>query len=563
MAVAILSAAAAAQAAPSSFGKISGVVVDPGGVPQMGATVWVTAEGLLGAAPIEVRTNQLGAFSSDHLAPGQYSLKVILAGFLPGLERHVKVSSNFTTLVRIELNTMFASLDRLRRHSDAQTDPDEWKWVLRTSAATRPILQWQDGEVRTADSNGMFGEAGRRNQPRARLELTSGSLRHGSASHLPDSPGTAFAYDQSVGRTGRLLLAGQMSYEQAAAGGIATVWVPSGEIGVGPTTTLVLRQSKLGPHGLTFRGVRLSHSNEFVLGDRLRFQYGADYVMVGLGSAASTLRPRFEIDERLSKDWQAYAKVAAMPLTPDVQQEGMLQSALAAMDAFPALLWNHGRPVMEGGWHDEMGFRRRGVGNKSYLEFSGFRDRLNHVALYGRGATTHHDFFRDYFSDTLLYDGGSSNSWGTRVAYRQKISDDLEILAVYAWAGAMTMEETSAPNPYLRDGLQTQNFHSLAATVSGRVPGLGTHVVASYKWLSGRAVSHQDAFGESAFQLDPYLNLSVRQPLPTFFMNGRWEALADFRNLLAEGYTSVNGRDGRVMLVPAVRSFRGGVSFQF
>ena len=149
------------------------------------------------------------------------------------------------------------------------------------------------------------------------------------------------------------------------------------------------------------------------------------------------------------------------------------------------------------------------------------------------------------------------------MAYRQKLSEDLEILAVYAWAGAMTLDETATQNQHLRDGLQTHNLHSLAATVSGRVPALGTHVTASYKWLNGRVVSHQDAFGESAFQLDPYMNLSVRQPLPTFFMNGKWEALADFRNLLAEGYISVNGRDGRVMLVPAVRSFRGGVSFQF
>jgi hypothetical protein len=560
MAAAILSAAVAAQAAPPNFGKISGVVVDPAGTPQMGATVWVTAEGLLGAAPIEVLTNQRGAFVTDHLVPGQYSLKVTLAGFLPGLERHVKVSSNFTTLVRIELDTMFASLDRLRRHSEAQTDPDEWKWVLRTSAATRPILQWQDGEVRIAD--GASREAGRRNQAHMRVEVTTGSLRHGSASQLPDSPGTAFAYDQSVGRTGRLLLAGQMSYERSASGGIATVWVPSGVIGVGPTTSLVLRQSKLGPIGLTFRGVRLSHSNELVLGDRLRFQYGADYVMVGLGRASSSLRPRIEIDARLSKDWQAYAKVAAMPTSPEAPQYGMLQSAVAAMDAFPALLWNHGHPVLEGGWHDEMGIERR-LGTNSTLEIAGFRDRLNHVALYGRGSTTHHDFFHDFFSDTLLYDGGSSNSWGTRVAYRQKLSDDLEVVAVYSWAGAMMLDDTAPAGLHLRDELQTRNIHSLAATVSGRVPTLGTHVIASYKWLNGRVVSHQDAFGESAFQLDPYMNLSVRQPLPTFFMSGKWEALADFRNLLAEGYVSVNGRDGRVMLVPAVRSFRGGVSFQF
>jgi hypothetical protein len=70
-----------------------------------------------------------------------------------------------------------------------------------------------------------------------------------------------------------------------------------------------------------------------------------------------------------------------------------------------------------------------------------------------------------------------------------------------------------------------------------------------------------DQFGEAAYQMDPNLHLSIRQPLPG--LNGRWEALADFSNLLAQGYVTVNGQDSRMMLAPVLRSFRGGVSFQF
>jgi hypothetical protein len=560
MVMAILSTAAVAHAAPG-FGKIAGVVVDPSGTPQMGATIWVTPENPLVAAPAEILTNQRGAFSVSQLPPGQYSLKVTLAGFLPGIERHIRVTSNLTTLVRIELDSVFASLDRLRRHTEVSADPDEWKWVLRTSTATRPVLQWQDGEVRVVDANSAMGDSPRRSQPHARIELTSGSLRRGSVSHLPDSPGTAFAYDQSVGRTGRLLFAGQMSYERAAAGGFATLWVPSGELGVGPSTSLVLRQTKLGPDGKTFRGLRLAHSDQLALGDHLRLKYGAEYIMVGLGRAASSLRPEVELDTRLSPNWEAYGKVASMPLGPEGLQSEMLQTALATLDAFPALLWRHGRPVLEGGWHNEVGIRRH-LGLHSYLEVSGFHDGMSHVAVYGRGAASQRDFFHDFFSDALLYDGGASNSWGTRVAYRQKICDDLEFTAVYAWAGALALGDSAADSS-LRDALQTRYRHSLAARVSGTVPTLGTRVTSSYKWLSGGVVSRQDAFGESALQLDPYLNLSVRQPIPTFFRGGKWEALADFRNLLGEGYVSVSGPNGQIMLVPAVRSFRGGVSFQF
>jgi len=71
-----------------------------------------------------------------------------------------------------------------------------------------------------------------------------------------------------------------------------------------------------------------------------------------------------------------------------------------------------------------------------------------------------------------------------------------------------------------------------------------------------------DADGESLFQMDPCLHLVVRQPLPRFAL-GRWEAIADCNNLLAQGYVSTNTRDGRIALVPAFRTFRGGLSVQF
>jgi hypothetical protein len=42
------------------------------------------------------------------------------------------------------------------------------------------------------------------------------------------------------------------------------------------------------------------------------------------------------------------------------------------------------------------------------------------------------------------------------------------------------------------------------------------------------------------------------------------EALIDIRNLLAQGYVPVVGRDGQtVYLVDSARSVRGGVSFSF
>jgi hypothetical protein len=169
---------------------------------------------------------------------------------------------------------------------------------------------------------------------------------------------------------------------------------------------------------------------------------------------------------------------------------------------------------------------------------------------------------QDAFSSAFLYDGGNSSSWGARAAYRQKISDDLEVAAIYAWAGALTPAgDLNTASSDLRDSFMTSNHHSLAARVSGKIPRSGTHVSASYKWVSGTVLSRMDQFGEAAYQMDPNLHLSIRQPLPG--LSGRWEALADFSNLLAQGYVTVSGQDSRMMLCPNMRSFRGGVSFQF
>jgi hypothetical protein len=88
-------------------------------------------------------------------------------------------------------------------------------------------------------------------------------------------------------------------------------------------------------------------------------------------------------------------------------------------------------------------------------------------------------------------------------------------------------------------------------------------MVASYKFVDGPLVSHQDLFGESQNRIDPYLHVSIRQPLPHAFFLGRVQALADLQNLLAQGYTAVASRDGQVTLLPATRAFRGGLSFQF
>jgi len=551
---------AASAAAKQGYGTISGVVLDPSGTPQMGASVWLISEDAGGRIVAQILSNQYGAFFTDHLKPGQYAVRVSVAGFLPSMERHVAVMSNLTTLLRMQVDTVFSSLDTLRRKADAPAEPDDWKWVLRSSTATRTILQWDDTGSQIA-SNTLGADLPNAQRPRALVQVTNGSLRPGSASNLPNAPATAVSYDQQLGSLGHMLVAGQMSYDRGASGSFASVWLPSGVAGNGPETIFVWRQSKFGAEGMAFQAMRIDHTEQIALGDRFLLRVGAEYLRAGIVSSVSSLRPHAQLNASLAPGWMATLFIAANPPSEQWGRTGALESAIDELDSVPPVLFHNGSPVLEGGWHQELSVKRK-MGSQSTFEVVAFHDSARDQAVFGTGPAASPEFVQDAFSPAFLYDGGNYSSWGTRAAYRQKLSDDLEVAAIYAWAGALTPGGESTPTVSdLRDTFMTSNHHSVAARISGKIPRSGTQFSASYKWVSGTALSRMDQFGEAAYQMDPNLHLSIRQPLPGF--NGRWEALADFSNLLAQGYVTVNGQDSHMMLVPVLRSFRGGVSFQF
>ena len=556
----LLCLAALPLAAAPNAGRISGVVVDPAGTPQMGATVLVSSEQLLGAAPVQILTNGRGRFSTAALPSGLYSIKVTLAGFLPAVEPHIQVDDQHAALLQIVLGSVFSSFEKLRRPSDQQVAADDWTWVLRTSAATRAVLRWQEGAT-ALDAGPPPSDAARTSSAHGRLELTSGADRPGSVSAQAASPSTAFVYNLGVGSKRQLLMAGEFSYEDASAsGGLAVAWLPSGQAGAGPVTTLLVRESRLDPAGPTFRGLRMSHDDQFALGDVVSIRYGAEYLVAGLGGTTSALRPRGQVTVQIAPTWRASLIVAAQPWQNIPPTEGALESALKTLDAFPTLLIRDGRPVLENGWHGEFAIEHT-LGPRADLSAAVFRDLSSHTAVVGRGAVAGPDFLQDYFSQAFAYDGGVSHSTGARVAYRQKFTDHFTTTVVYAYAGALA-PDGARTGAFLRDQLTTRYRQSLASRISATVPRFGTKFTAGYKWLSGPTVSHQDGYGESLYHLDPYLSMQIRQPLPSVFPC-RIEVQADMGNLLAQGYVSVSTIDGSVMLVPSYRYFRGGLNLQF
>jgi hypothetical protein len=550
----------ALRAAPNS-GKITGLVMDGAGTPQMGATVIVTSAALLHSASFELLTNDRGRFSTAALAPGIYSIKVTLAGFLPVVEPEIQVNDQHTTLLEIVLGTVFTSFDKLRRAPDQQISSDEWSWVLRTSAATRPVLRWQDGDLVLGPRAGSFDRQGN-STAHARLELTSGSDHPGSVSNVADSPGTAFAYEYGLGDLGRVLLAGQFSYEGGSqSGGFVTQWVPSGDAGSGSVTTLLIRESQLGAAGPTYRGLRLSHDSAFQLGDRISIRYGADALAAGLNSSFTTaLRPRVEMAVRLSPTWLSSVMFTTNTWQDSAGASGTLQATVNQLDEFPTLLRHDGHSALENGVHEEFAIEHD-LSKSASLTASVFHDSSSHTAVFGRGAVSGPDYLPNYFSDVFSYDAGNMSSLGMRLVYQQRLTGNLDMAMIYAYAGALAPNE-SPVEAALKNELATEYRVSAAARLTAKIPRSGTKVVTSYRWISGPVVSQQDAYGQSTYHLDPYFSVQLRQKLPQF-IPGHAEIIADCGNIFAQGYVTLATNDGQVVLVPTYRFFRGGVSFQF
>jgi hypothetical protein len=563
-------AEAQTRATKSSLGNISGVVRDAEGVPQLGATVEVSAETPGSLINHQFLTNTQGLFRAENLPPGFYTVRVTLAGYLPGIEKHIQISSNLTTMVRFELQSLYASIETLRRPpATGAAEPDDWKWVLRSGSGLRPVLQWHE-EV-TDQTSAVVADAGAP-RPLGRVELTSGARRPGSVSNIDGAPGTAFAYDERIDSNNHLVFAGQVSYdEDAPAGGLAAIWLPTGSLENGPRSTVVLREAKIGPEGVIFRGVRLDQSGTMTFGDRFLLRVGGEYVLVGAGQSASNLRPRVKWETQIARNWYVDAVYASLPVSAGEADSSFsdlttmrtatpLGAALDQLDSFPALMWRAGRPVLENGRHEELSTEHK-MGSRAVLQVAAFHDDNTHVALFGKGQDMPApDYFQDFYSKGFAYDGGSSVSWGTRAAFRERLTEDLELTTIYAFAGALVPVDVG--DGALRDRLRTVPRQSAAMKLTGRIPRTGTRLTAGYKWIGGEAVSRVDPYGEGIYDVNPYLHVGVRQPLPWIPLV-HLEANAECDNLLAQGYVPMNTRDGQILLVPAFRSFRGGLSLQF
>jgi hypothetical protein len=542
--------APAANAAALTGGRVEGVVVAER-TPQLGAIVIVTPVERPGS-PLRLVTDARGLFASTTLLPGVYSVRVRAAGFLPAFQPRVRVSENHLTLLRIELGSLFSSIEQLRHDPRPGQDPEEWTWVLRSASATRPVLRYAGGKVTSGD----------RTEPDARTahgraEITAGSLSAWSPANTQPIGTSSFLYDQDFGEGNRLLLAGIVGYEHSPSSGVAATWIRSGGDGRNGTssTTIIFRQSQLGPNGPSFHGVEIRSIQKMQIGSRAELDYGGEYIIASLGGTASMARPDVKLRVEAAPGWTTSFLVGSNP-----EQSGS-NDPLDSLNAFITPVEAGGRLALDRAWHEEMAVDHA-LGPNAALSAAVFHDTDTHAPIFGRGPFFDYNTIADPYSDSFVYNGGGLANWGARVGYNRKLSTHWLAAVIYDSSRALAPASNELTAETLRGNIVAERRDLVGGQIRGSIERTGTEVSAGYEWVDGAILTRPDPYGASLYGIDPYLNVSVRQPLPNFLCC-RIVALIDVRNLLAQGYVSLNTSDGRAILIPAARTIRGGFAVQF
>jgi hypothetical protein len=530
-------------------GAISGYVRNASGTPQMGAVVQI-----LGSADREftVFTNAAGYYIANDLLPGVYSLKVTAPSFLPAMREKIGLRPGASLSINLTLSTLLGvmELGPIR----PLKDEDDWKWTLR-SVANRPILRIFDDPAASTEKPD--------HQMRGTVSFLAGSAAggYGTGSDMT----TAFTLERSIFSDGHLAFSGDVGYGYGLPAAVVRSSY-SHKLASGSTPSVGLTLRRFAPvdpnlHNAALQAITLSASDDFSVGDVLELKFGSELQTIEFLGHLNAFRPFGTADFHVSPN--TVVEYSYTTSRPDPRSEKGFDSAPADLsESNPRVSMVGFTPRMEDAHHQEFSVSHRE--GKNNVQVAWFSDRIVNPALTGVGDVTSAGGFvlPDVTSGTFNFGGPKLDTSGLRVVVQRKFAADLAATLDYAYGGTLDLSRSDVSLQQAQQWISTVRRHALAAKLSGTVPGSHTRWIASYRWVNGQAITPVDMFNTSPGQSDPFLNIFVRQPIPAF--GGRMEALIDIRNLLAQGYVPVVGRDGQtVYLVDSARSIRGGVSFSF
>jgi hypothetical protein len=556
--VAILALALPAWAA-SRPGTISGIVTNSAGVGQMGASIEVIPAGASDAVR-RVFSGDQGQYAVADLAPGQYQVRVSANSFLPTLRENVRLTSGTHLLINVTLSTLFEAIELMPKGRNAKGDDDEWRWTLR-SVGNRPILRvLDDGKAVVVASSDRATDR----HLKATVAFVAGSEAQGFGSNAETT--TAFSLERSMFSSGTFAFGGNLASDGDATGVLRASYAQ--QMGSSrPEVAITFRRLANiadAPQYGALEALSITSSDTITFDNILEITGGTQLESVEFARRVNALKPFGRVAWHL--DPNTVLEYRYTTSQPDMRATKGFETAPADLtESGPRMSLDNGDPVLERARHQEIALSRR-FGNTN-IQLAAYADHISDAALLGVGGVTPEsgDFLPDVYSNTFTWNGGALNTNGVRLVMQQHFSDGLVATLDYATGGVIALTDSHPDWDALQDSLRNERRHAVALKLGGQVARTKTRWLASYRWTNGHALTPVDWFDASPGQADPYFSVFVRQPIPAVgFLPEHMEVLVDIRNLLAQGYVPVIGRDGQTLyLVQAARSVRGGVAFNF
>jgi len=467
IAAALLLSSTLATAAnpPKLSGSIAGIVRDPAGIPQMGATVLLfdKYEKLLQRA----LTNERGAFGFDPLLPDFYSVRVSLAMFMPVMKQKIAVQPGLQSLLYINLASLLSSIEMVYAPpGKGALMSDDWKWTLKTANATRPILRFNPvdtGISTTPDPrrsvSSIFSDT------RGLVTLSGGDAGTLAASTDQPDLGTAFALATSLFGRNQLQVSGNVGYTLHSGVPTAGFRTTYRREGMSPEISVTMRQIYLptragmsllsGQDGLpALRSTSIGMTDRTAITEKLQMEYGLSLDSVSLGDHLNYLSPFARLTYDLGKAGTvqfAYssggppAELARHPgaSTPEVRTDGAgLSENLAALALSPRVSMFDGRIKVQRTQNFELGYEK--IAGSRTFDVSVYREIVSNGALTMAAPDNLFvagDVLPDLSSNSSIVNIGDYQRFGYAASMTQSLGDKLEVGGSAGRTGVVTANE--------------------------------------------------------------------------------------------------------------------------
>jgi hypothetical protein len=579
-------------------GNVRGDVRNSSGIAQMGAAVFLYNR--YDQLVQQALTSENGAFLFAGLVPDTYSIRVNLTSFVPVLQRNIVVAPGSERLLKVNLASLYSTVE-LAPPSPTQGAlmSDDWKWVLRTSTATRPVLRLTPDSSSGSPSTGHHHLATTFTETTGVVKFSAGESGPVAGSGSEDV-GTAFAVATRMNGSSRVRLSGDFGY--IASSGLPTAAFRTtysrdkedGETapeialtvhqiyfpGLGPASNAgVFYAPGGGAESLALRTVSLSAADKLQVNDELQLEYGAQADSVSFLQretrmspyARATYHPEAGGLLRLAfSSGTAPSGILNRDGGPHEGEAGVpeLNQDLAALSLLPAISRDGGVTRMERARNYEAGYQVNQDTRKYFLAI--YSQSVSDAAfnMSGPGAfSSRADLLPALDGNYYVFDIGSYQRTGVSAAVTQSLGEHTELTLGAGRSGmlmAIPGEASGETAADVRAQIRTAQQVFVTARVSTIVPHVGTRMVAGYGWAGAHALMPTHFSLTGPVNQEQGLNLALHQPLPRFCgPRGRVEAIAELRNALAEGYLPVDAGGNHVVLTDAPRALRGGLSFLF